>query len=454
LLDPLLWLDNSAGDGFITQRVSVFTETDPHSLNEFRDAITLEMRGTGFSEPSLKCDEVSELNGQVFAADVDPTSDEGRVMRLDAVRACHDRLIADGVDLSAYASQDAAQDLEDLREALGISQWNLVVGEYASKLAQLLARDNPETLRSVVALAQPVPLQADWFADQAGNAWRGWSALVDGCTADASCNAAFPDLQSRLAGYVADLESNPRRYESVPLDFPGAEAPFLLTASRMLVYVRWYTRAAGYFFQMPYSIAGPPGGHTDVLETFDPDDPATLTFQATDAYAAPDWGVWEMFPQNAGSDQGSFALGAFLSTMCRDEAPFTDPTALAASLDVPLFGPLLGRDGNLEACNVWNVDPAPASANDPAVSDVPFLVFSGAYDTVSSPQWADSFTDGLSEATIVHLDLGSNATASSAPSTARECAGLLRGAFVDDPTAMLDLSCVETATGPAFALPD
>src|SRR5918995_1064001 len=97
---------------------------------------------------------------------------------------------------------------------------------------------------------------------------------------------------------------------------------------------------------------------------------------------------------------------------------------------------------------------APASANDPAVSDVPFLVFSGAYDTVSSPQWADSFTDGLSEATIVHLDLGSNATASSAPSTAPGCASLLRGAFVDDPTAMLDLSCVETATGPAFALPD
>jgi pimeloyl-ACP methyl ester carboxylesterase len=452
--DPVVWMDFSAGDGMLKGRVSNFTENDPHSLNEHRDVITLDVRGTGFSEPNLDCQEVDDLNKGAFAAEVDPTSDEGRGMRLEAVGSCRERLVADGVDLAAYASEDAAQDLEDLRQVLGVQQWNLVVGEYPSKLAQLLARDHPETIRSVIVHAQPLPLQADWFADQATNAWRGWSALVDGCAADASCNAAYPDLQQRLESYVTDLEANPRRYESVPLDAPGVTAPFLLTASRLLAYVRWYGRAAGAFFELPFTIGGPKGSMAGAMAPFDPDDPSTLVFPATDAYAQASWGVFEMLPQNSSSDHGTFALGAYLSAMCRDEAPFTDTARLAAALDVPLFGPFLGRDVNLEACEVWDVPAASPSVNEPAVSDVPFLVLAGAYDTVSSPEWADAFAEGLTHVSIAHMPgVGSMPTANSKPSTSRSCAADLRVAFITRPDEALDLSCVATATGPAFALP-
>ena len=84
-------------------------------------------------------------------------------MRLNTIRQCHDRLVDEGVDLSAFASADAAEDLEDLRVALGVDQWNLVVGEYGSMLAQIVVRDHPEGVRSVVVNSTPVPLQADWF---------------------------------------------------------------------------------------------------------------------------------------------------------------------------------------------------------------------------------------------------------------------------------------------------
>jgi len=451
LSDPVLWIDDGPGDGFVAGRTRYFTDqVDP--LSRDRDVITLDLRGTGLAEPSLACPEVSDLNTGAFAAEIDETSPEGRAMRLDAIAQCHDRLVDEGVDLSAFASADAAQDLEDLRVALGVDQWNLVVGEYGSKLAQILVRDQPEGVRSVVVNSTPVPLQADWFADLAPNTARGWSALVATCEADAGCAQAFPDLADRLDAFVTDLAANPRRFDEVQLEGPD-RAPFLLTSSRLLSYVRFYSRFSEFLGEMPMSIAGPPGGSADTLQTFDPDDPDTLKFQASDTYFGGAWGLWELIPPNTSTENGSFALGAHLSAVCRDEAPFTDDGRLAAAASTPLFGPFLARHADLEACAVWAVDPSPASANEAARSDVPFLVLAGDLDTVSSPEWADAFAEGLSDTQVIHFaGLGTQPTGPP-ETTAQQCARQLRDAFLAEPTAPVDDACVATSHGTAFSLP-
>jgi pimeloyl-ACP methyl ester carboxylesterase len=451
LADPVLWIDYGPGDGFVAGRARNFID-EANQLNRDRDVITLDLRGSGLAEPTLACPEVTDLNTGAFAAEIDETSPEGRTMRLDTIRQCHDRLVDEGVDLSAFASADAAEDLEDLRLALGVERWNLVVGEYGSRLAQILARDHPEGVRSVVVNSTPVPLQADWFADLAPNAARGWSALIATCEADAGCAQAFPDLAGRLDGFVADLAANPRRFDEVQLDGP-VRAPFLLTSSRLLSYVRFYGRVSQFLGEMPMSVAGPPGGSAGTVQTFDPDNPDTLKFQASDAYFIGAWGLWELFPQNATAENGSYALGAHLSAVCRDEAPFTEDGRLAAAASTPLFGPFLGRHADLEACDVWAVDPSPASANEAVRSDVPFLVFAGDLDTVSSPEWADAFSEGLSDTQVVHFaGLGTQPTGPP-ETTAQQCARQLRDAFLAEPTAPVDDACVATSHGPAFSLP-
>jgi pimeloyl-ACP methyl ester carboxylesterase len=410
------------------------------------------LRGSGLAEPSLACPEVTSLDTGVFAAEIDETSPEGRAMRLDAIKQCHDRLVADGVDLSAYASEDAARDLEDLRVALGIKQWNIVGGEYGSKLAQILARDFHDSVRTVVVNSTPVPLQADWFADLAPNASRAWTALVDKCDADTGCAQAFPDLANRLTGYVTDLTNNPRHYDAVQLD-GGERKPFLMTADRLISYVRSYGRDSVFLDQVPMSIAGPPGGSAQILQTFDPDNPATLKYQASDAYYGGAWGLWELLPQNADITMGSYDLGAHLSAVCRDEAPFTDSAKLAAAASVPMFGPFLGHPADLDACSVWTIDPAPAEANQAVHSDVPFLVLAGDLDTISSPAWAEAFADGLTATQIIEFpDLGTQPTGG-LDTTAQTCARQLRDAFLAAPTTLLDQSCVATSHGAAFDIP-
>ena len=76
-------------------------------------------------------------------------------------------------------------------------------------------------------------------SDLALNTARGWSAVVATCEADPGCAQAFPDLADRLNGFVANLAANPRRFDEVQLDGPDC-APFLLTASRLLSYIRFY----------------------------------------------------------------------------------------------------------------------------------------------------------------------------------------------------------------------
>jgi pimeloyl-ACP methyl ester carboxylesterase len=451
LPDPVLWIDYDAGDGFVANRARNFTE-ESLAINKNRDVVTLDLRGSGLAEPSLACPEVTSLNTGAFAATVDETSPEGRTMRLDAIKQCHDRLVADGVDLSAYASEDAAQDLEDLRVALGLKQWNIVAGEYGSKLAQILARDYPDGVRTVVVNSTPIPLQADWFADLAANADGAWTSLVAKCKADAGCAQAFPDLANRLAGDVADLASKPRHYDAVTLD-GGDAKPFLMTADRLLSSVRSYGRDSNSIGQIPMSIAGPPGSPAQSLQTFDPDNPATLKFQASDAYYGGAWGLWEPFPQNADGSLGSYAFGAHLSAVCRDEAPFTDSARLATAAKVPLFGQFLGRHADLEACDVWAVDPAPAEANEAVHSNVPFLVLAGDLDPVSSPAWADAFADSSNAAQIVRFPYLTTQPTGGALSTAQTCARQLRDAFLAAPTAPLDQTCVSTSHGVAFDVP-
>lgn len=440
--DPVLWIDYDAGDGMLESRVKIFSEQQ-HSVNRTRDVITLDLRGSGSADPSLACSEVTELNTGAFAAEIDETSPEGRSMRLHAIQQCHDRLANDGVDLSAYASADAAQDLDDLRVALGVQQWNVVAGEYGSKLAQLLIRDHAASLRSVVVNATPIPLQADYFADLAPNAAQAWSALVATCQADTGCAEAFPDLASRLDTIVTDLAANPRRVDDVDLG-DGRKAPFQFTASRMIEEIRLFRGTAE---GVPKGLSAATALEPDFSTPFNPFLESTF-----DTYTLGSWGLWEIFPQDSNDDEGSFALGAHLSAVCRDEAPFTDPQRLTAAANTPLFGPLLGHHADLDACTIWNVPAAPSDANQAVHGDVPTLVLTGNLDTISSPAWADAFADGLTAAHIVHFTGMGTQPTTGGQSTGLTCARQLRDDFLANPTATLDDSCVATAHGPAFEL--
>ena len=59
------------------------------------------------------------------------------------------------MDLNGYTSAEAADDIEDLRVALGYSQLNLYALSYGTRLALTVARRHPASVRAMVLDSAP-----------------------------------------------------------------------------------------------------------------------------------------------------------------------------------------------------------------------------------------------------------------------------------------------------------
>ena len=82
--------------------------------------VALAPRGVGTDGGiPLDCPELGDL-GAGETTEPDAVS---RAAFVDAVSACHGRLVSSGVDLGLFGVDDLAEDVEDLRSALGLDQW-------------------------------------------------------------------------------------------------------------------------------------------------------------------------------------------------------------------------------------------------------------------------------------------------------------------------------------------
>jgi pimeloyl-ACP methyl ester carboxylesterase len=139
--DPIVFVPGGPSAAAITPGNVVYLAK---LFGDNRDVIFVDPRGTGLSQPRLGCPEFDSLAAATF-----PNA-PSRAQYLASVRQCRDRLRTDGVDLDAYDSAENAEDLDDLRIALGYDQWN-VLGLSNGGLATLtLMRLHPEGIRSVV----------------------------------------------------------------------------------------------------------------------------------------------------------------------------------------------------------------------------------------------------------------------------------------------------------------
>jgi pimeloyl-ACP methyl ester carboxylesterase len=142
--DPIVFLAGGPGSaGTLTAPAVVAA-----GMNADRDVIFVNQRGTLHSDPHLSCPEMDQFTSQavqlVFQAPATADLDAA------AVAACRKRLSSTGVNFASYTTRENAADIADLREKLGIDQWNVYGVSYGTDLAQQLLRDHPEGIRSVV----------------------------------------------------------------------------------------------------------------------------------------------------------------------------------------------------------------------------------------------------------------------------------------------------------------
>lgn len=375
------------------------------SILDQRDFILFDQRGTGYSQPRLDCPERSSITGTLLERGLAAPGNDQLI--LDAFRRCRDRLLGQGVDLTAYHSAASAADLNDLKLALGYDKLNLYAVSYGTRLALTLMRDHPEAVRSAV-LDSVYPLQVNLYTALAPNAERAFNAFFNNCATDALCSASYPDLRAAFYGLVDQLNTSP---VLLSLFADGAEFNVRVDGALLIdvLFVGLYNPAVT--ASMPQMIYDISQGNYDILR-----ERLNLYFDT------------------------SSALGMQMSVQCAEEIPFNAPedaftAAQGVSPQLAAFYPASVQP-LFTACREWTSAAPDPRENLPVSNDIPALILAGNQDPITPPDWGRMVSQNLSHAYFHEFQgHGHWVTRSSA------CALSMALAFWNDPTQDLGYVC-------------
>ena len=196
---PIVFLAGGPGvPGIGMARVPIYF-TLFERLQTIADVILLDQRGTGLSTPNLQCP-------TALPADMWETREKASQALTGLVRSCAEHWSAQGVDVPAYNTNASADDLEDLRRALGVQRLSLLGHSYGTSLALAAIRRHGEHLNRVVLASVQGP---DQDLKLPVVAEFGLKRLARFVSEDPSVNKEIPDLISALSQAFARLERQP-----------------------------------------------------------------------------------------------------------------------------------------------------------------------------------------------------------------------------------------------------
>lgn len=411
--DPVVYLEGGPGGSPIRGMIDYMDVLFTPILNT-RDLILIDQRGTGYSEPALDCLAANQLS--IDMLDENPSLEEAESQSLAAFLSCKEKWAAEGINLAEYNSANNARDLDMLRQALGYEKWNLYGISYGTRLALTTMRDYPQGLRSVV-IDSVYPPQVSLDIDVPANAVRAFNELFDACTADADCNAAYPNLRQVFYALVDRLNANPVTFkiqlpELRDIQQSGQLVDALMTGDNLI----------GFLFQALYA--------TSVI----PNLPAVIY-----AADAGDFTSVSFLQSQFLESMNSISQGMYHSVQCYEENPFATVAQVSAALaEYPELGDSFGSpESGFELCAQWHDGKAPAVENQPVSSDIPTLVISGTLDPITPPAWGRLAASTLTNSYYVEIPGGGHGA-----SLTEACPRSIVVAFFNDPDRQPDTACL------------
>jgi len=228
-------------------------------LLEHHDVIGIDQRGTGLSRPNLE-------EGVRFEYELPtdrPVSREDVIVAYSAaVERCVAHWTAQGVDLSAYDTIENADDVDDVRRALGIERiltWGESYGTHLS--LAYLRRHARHVARSVLIRVEG----PDHTWKLPSTSQRHLERLHELVAADPALAESLPDLLGTVKRLLAELTEKP---VTVVSGQDSAEMPVVIGPFDLQSYL---ANSLGLAFQLrdvPAAVAGMARGDWSTLGTF------------------------------------------------------------------------------------------------------------------------------------------------------------------------------------------
>jgi pimeloyl-ACP methyl ester carboxylesterase len=340
LADPIVPLMGGPGEEAIS--AASFFANRFEALLEDRDLVLIDQRGTGRSAP-LQCDLYAPEEAAENLRDFFP---------LAAVRRCEHKLRA-RADLTQYGYARFAEDLEQVRRALGYGPLNLSAGSYGTRAAQVYMRTYPESVRTAY-LGSIVPIDVAIPLPLAGAAQAALDKTFSACAADVECRKAFPNLKDEFREVLARLDSG-----AVRVHVPGRPDTVPLYRGRVAEWIRSKLYRPASAVELPWIIHQAHSGNWSPLV-----DGILSDARARDSAAS---------------------FGVFFSITCNEDVAFLREADIARETQGTFLGAYRVRQQQA-ACKDWPKASIPPDYRMPVRSVTPTLFVSGDSDP-ATPLW-------------------------------------------------------------------
>lgn len=359
--DMLVFLAGGPGQAATESASSVAAVLQP--LRAHRDVLLLDQRGTGGSH-ALTCKDSDDTT----PAGDDSAFDTDKMRR--AAAACL-RQLKGRADPRYYTTTIAAQDLEDVRKAIGSPQFDLLGVSYGTRMAQQYLMDYPQAVRSVV-LDSVVPNPLVLGEDFARNLDDALKAQFARCTAEPACRQKFGDPDQTLYQLRDALRANPHQVSfRDPQSYQSVKR--VLNENALASVVRMFAYTPQTAALLPLSIDA--AAHGDV---------------------GPLLGQAKILSNDLTELMGS---GMQYSVICSEDVDLLKPRPQDADT-------ILGThmtDALKAVCSVWPKGSRPADFHAPLKTDKPVLLLAGQYDPVTPPRYAEEVARSLPNARVLVL---------------------------------------------------
>ncbi len=335
---------------------------------------------------------------------------------------------AEGINLNAYTTVASAADVRDILRLLGYQKADLYGASYGTRLAQVIMRDDPEIVQSVI-LDSVVPIEANFFNEYPDAIQSALKTLFDNCAADPGCNAAYPNLETVFWDLLSQLDAKPVTLTtSSPQTGKITET---VDGSTVMNMILGSMKQTAFIDTTPQSIYRFKNGDFSTLISAQ----ASLPF----------------------SFEG-ISPGLYISMMCHEHVLATTPeelqtTTASSPKDIREYAwlPFYGSAEDIfRICKSWGATGPALGENAPVISDIPTLIITGKYDPTTPPMYAQQVAKHLSHSYYFEFpNQGHTPTAADSSG----CAMKTAVSFLNDPSVEPDRSCLNDISGVQFLVP-
>ena len=343
-----------------------------NSLRQQRNIILVDQRGTGHSN-LLQCQLKDPASAQSMVGDF---------FDLEKLAACHTEL-EKRADLTQYTTTIAADDLDEVRAALGYDKINVFGGSYGTRAALVYLRLHPEHVRTL-SLEGVAPPQYKIPLPFARTIQMSAEHLIDACASDDACKKSFPDLSSEFKTVVDRLEKSPVQFE---IRNPKAGTTQTVTLSRGMFVAN--LRPLLY------------------IPTLAAQFPSIIHHAFKN-----DWTAYGATIMNLNTQfERILARGMTFSVICAEDVPNITETEIKNETQGTVLGDFQVRLYQ-KACEEWPRGSIPKDFFAPIHSDVPVLLISGVLDPATPPEMAQHAAADLPHSRLIAIQEGTHGTGS------------------------------------------